>query len=73
MDDKMYVIKNNETGKWIAVDKASGGHPYDTDIQRAEIFYSKKRAQDYRNVMKADWSLYRLEMHGIPERWENEA
>lgn len=73
MDDRMYVIKNNETGKWIGVDKASGGYPYDTDIQRAEIFYTKERALKYKNTMKANWSLFRLEMHGIPERWGNEA
>ena len=69
MNDKMYVIKNNDTNKWIGVDKSSGGYPYDTDIERAEIFYNKESAIKYRNVMKANWSLFRLEMHGIPERW----
>lgn len=69
MNDKMYVIKNNDTNKWIGVDKSSGGYPYDTDIERAEIFYDKESAIKYRNIMKANWSLFRLEMHGIPERW----
>lgn len=71
-DNKMYVIKNNETNKWIAVDSASGGYPYDTEIHRAEIFHSKESALKYKNVMKRNWSLFQLELHGIPVRWENE-
>lgn len=69
MNDKIYVIKNNETNKWIGVDETSGGYPYDTDIERAEIFYDKESAIKYRNVMKANWSLFKLEVHGILEPW----
>jgi hypothetical protein len=73
MDDRMYVIKNNKTGKWIGIDKASGGYPYDTTIENAKIFHTKKAATDYRGVINEDWSLFRLEVRGVPECWANEA
>lgn len=68
--DKMYVIKNNNTNKWIRIDRDSGGYPYDTEIQWAEIFYDKTKALEYKNIIKGNWSLFRLEMHGIPENWD---
>ena len=73
MDDKMYVIKNNETNKWIAIDSTSGGYPYDTEIHNAKIFYDKKSALNYKNVMKGNWSLFQLQVHGIPVSWENKS
>jgi len=66
----MYIIKNNETNKWIAIDSASGGYPYDTEIHRAEIFYSKESALKYKNVMNKNWSLFQLRLLSIPVCWE---
>ncbi len=67
----MYIIKNNKTDKWIGIDKASGGYPYDTTIENAKIFNTKNDASNYRDVIKEDLSLYRLEVRGIPEQWDN--
>ena len=38
----IYVIKNNETGKYIAIDRPSGGYPYDVDLEYAYTFYNKE-------------------------------
>jgi hypothetical protein len=67
--EKMYVIKNNDTDKWIGVDYNSGGYPYDTEIQRAKIFSTKESALNYRNIMKLNWSLFQLELNSIPVSW----
>jgi len=66
----IYVIKNNETGKFIAVDQPSGGYPYDVDIEYAHIF-TKPEAQRYWGVMKADWSLHELTMTTTETPWED--
>ena len=55
----MYVIKNDATGKFIAVDNSSGGYPYDTEIHTAKFWYDKDDAFRYKNVFKNEkWSLH---------------
>lgn len=53
----LYVLKNKKTGKWIALDAASGGYPYDVDeVVRAEKFYSADQAERYIAVIS--WKDY---------------
>lgn len=53
----IYVLKNKKTSKWIALDSASGGYPYDVDeVIRAEKFYSADQAERYIAVMS--WKDY---------------
>lgn len=35
----MYVIKNDATGRFIAIDNSSGGYPYDTEIHTAKFWH----------------------------------
>ena len=63
MENKSYVIKNNVTDKYIGIDNASGGYPYNTELRFAYIFRDKKEANSYYNTFKSsypDWSLYEL-------------
>lgn len=53
----LYVLKNKKTGKWIALDAASGGYPYDVDeVVRAEKFYSADQAERY--IAVGSWKDY---------------
>jgi hypothetical protein len=65
-----YVIKS-ENGKYIAIDTASGGYPYETErIQGANIWSSKEDAYDYKNKFpKENWTLHNLIINTIPTRW----
>ena len=48
-----YVIKNTTTGKYIDIDSASGGYPYEVDfLYSAHVFHSKEDALKYKKVMK---------------------
>lgn len=71
LESKTYVIKNNDTDKWINIDNASGGYPYDVDIHKAKIFYDKESALKYLKVMNKNWSLFRLDMFVFPVNWED--
>ena len=66
----IYVIKNNETGKYIAIDRPSGGYPYDVSIEYAQTFYNKEEPRKYMETMKADWSLHELVMITTETPWE---
>lgn len=67
----IYVIKNNETGKYIAIDRASGGYPYDVGIEHAHTFNNKEEPRQYMETMKADWSLHELVMTTTETTWED--
>jgi hypothetical protein len=57
----MYVIKNDDTGKFIAIDNSSGGYPYDTEIHNAKFWHDKDDAFRYKNVFKNEkWSLHTI-------------
>ena len=63
MEESLYVIENTKTGKWIGIDDASGGYPYDTDLIFAKKFRSIDEAVKYRNVMKEEhWQLRELNL-----------
>lgn len=64
---ELYVLKNKKTGKWIALDAASGGYPYDVDeVVRAEKFYSKDRAERYIAVCSSkDYANPVFELHHL--------
>jgi hypothetical protein len=67
--DKNYVIKNNKTGYFVAVDTSSGGYPYDVTISDAKIF-TRDFAKSYRNLFPdEDWSLHALEVKTNPVSW----
>lgn len=63
----LYVLKNKKTGKWIALDAASGGYPYDVDdVVKAEKFYSADRAERYVAVMSSkDYDNPLYELHSL--------
>lgn len=63
----MYVIKNNKTEKYIAIDKTSGGYPYDTGIEYSEVFKEIKEAEIYKNIFSSyDWSIHKLIIYSEP-------
>lgn len=68
MDEK-YVIKNNDTGLYIASDSGSGGYPYDTGIKHARVF-TKDTAKSYKDLFPTvDWSLHTLILDSEPTNW----
>ena len=62
-----YVIRNNKKGgysRYIAIDNASGGYPYETTIRNAHIFDSEVSVLEYYNACKItnpDWVICKLE------------
>jgi hypothetical protein len=67
--EQNYVIKNNETGLFIASDSGSGGYPYDTSIKHAKVF-TKDSAKCYKDLFpKADWSLHTLLIDSEVTTW----
>lgn len=61
-----YIIKNNKTGEYIAIDQASGGYPYDTDIFNAKIWHTKQEAREYNKMsFNHDWSLCIIKINEI--------
>jgi hypothetical protein len=64
--DFRYVLKNKETGKYIAVDHNSGGYPYDVDsIFLATLWKTAYEATRYTAVMSwkdYDNPLYEMEL-----------
>lgn len=63
----VFVLKNKKTGKWVALDSASGGYPYDVDdIHRAQKFYNVDEAERYiavnssKNYDKPVFTLHRM-------------
>ena len=59
-----YVIKAGD--KFIAVDEASGGCPFETDrLDMARLWYGEKRAREYMAVINwngshSHWKLVRV-------------
>jgi hypothetical protein len=62
----MYVIKNNKTDLYIAIDQSSGGYPYDVKLQYAKIFNSIIEAEEYKNICKKDWTIHNLWISSSP-------
>ena len=57
----MYVIKNNTTDKYIAIDHSSGGYPYDVNVASAKVFYLLEDAVEYKSMFyKNDWTIHEL-------------
>lgn len=68
--EKVIVIKNVLTGKFIALDSASGGYPYETDIRQCKIWISKQEAHGYMNVMgyPLGWDIITGEIHFLADQ-----
>jgi len=68
---KKLVIKNNKTNKYIDIDHASGGYPYDTEVEYAKIWGSSDEAKQYYDHFKKneDWSLHTLTIITTPCEW----
>lgn len=60
-----------ENNKYIGIDSASGGYPYETErIQDAKIWLEKEDAYDYKlKFPKENWTLHTLMIRTIPTRW----
>lgn len=61
-----YVIRTNKNlaCRYIALDSASGGYPYETSIRNAHIFDSEQSVLDYYNIFKKenlDWVICKLD------------
>lgn len=40
-------VRESDTGKFVAIDRASGGYPYSTDITNAHDFKTPQKALEY--------------------------
>lgn len=70
--EEKYVIKNNSTGEFIAIDNNSGGYPYDTSLHQAKIWFSKEDAFRYKNMScNEDWSLHTIKFSTEPCSWQD--
>ena len=70
--EEKYVIKNNSTGEFIAVDNSSGGYPYNTSLHQAKIWFSKEDAFRYKNMFhNEDWSLHIIKLLTEPCNWQD--
>lgn len=69
---KPYVLINSKTGKYIGIDRASGGYPYDTDhLGSAKIWYNKKDAKEYADVFpNKDIVLHEILVSENPCAWD---
>ena len=62
-----YVLKNNKTGKYIGIDNASGGYPYDCDLTGAKIWTDKKQAKGYAETFpNKELTLHKLKVEDEP-------
>ena len=70
-----YIIKNETTGKYIGIDRTSGGYPYDTEIYRAHRFGTQQEAKEYKDTIKSknNWKLHELLIDSKYCGWGNEA
>ena len=59
---KKFVIYNATTDLYIGVDQASGGYPYDTKVERAEVFYATTTIKSYIDIIKPkdEWEIHEL-------------
>lgn len=70
MTQEKYVIKNDNTGQYIGMDQTSGGYPYDTEIEKALIWYDKDEAFDYKRMFPREhWSLHIINFESTPTSW----
>lgn len=62
--ETIYVIKSGD--KFIGVDQASGGYPFETErLDLARLWYGEKRAKEYMAVINwngshSHWKLMRV-------------
>lgn len=61
-----YVIRSNKNlaCRYIALDSASGGYPYETSIRHSHIFDTEESVLGYYNTFKKDnldWVICKLE------------
>ncbi len=66
----MFIIKNLDNNLYIAINRNSGGYPYDVEIRSAHIFTKKEDAKDYADVIKQNWVLEELEFVTTETSWE---
>jgi hypothetical protein len=71
--NEYYVLKNEKTGKFINIDRESGGYPYDTELIYAKFFSSISEAGEYNDMFKKErWKLGKLKIDFIPIPWPEE-
>lgn len=59
--DKIYVLYNHGSNKYITLDDASGGYPVDVDHWwQSHFFKSREEAHKYRVIMQTGWSIYEV-------------
>lgn len=62
-----YVLKNNKTSKYIGIDNASGGYPYDCDLTGAKIWTDKKQAKSYADTFpNKQLTLHKIKVDDEP-------
>ena len=68
---EQYVIVDNKTKKYIAIDQSSGGYPYESNLA-SKIWSSKAEAKKYADMFgerSENWSLHTLEVSIKPCSW----
>jgi hypothetical protein len=62
-----YVLKNNKTGKYIGIDNASCGYPYECELTDAKIWTDKKQAKNYADTFpNKEVTLHRIKVKDEP-------
>ncbi len=58
---KAYILYNPKSGKYIQLDQASGGYPYEVNNwYNARFFAKRDRADEYCKIMQKDWLIYEI-------------
>ena len=59
----LYAIRNDKTGRYIALDQDSGYYPYETDLELAHFWKDIRPLIEYiGHFPKEDWSIYECEV-----------
>jgi len=66
--ETIFVLKDvnakDDESCYVDIDRSSGGYPFLTDLINAHYFYSKERANEYRDLFKnKKWVLQKLIYH----------
>ncbi len=65
--DIAYILKDTKTGKYINIDRTSGGYPYKTSFHNAKLWYDKTEAKEYYNICSdEEWTIHKVTVEDTP-------
>jgi hypothetical protein len=70
---KGYILRNQDTEEYIAIDEASGGYPYvTTSLDVAKVWSNRKELEYYLDMIRNHYSTYRICAIVIEQEFEDD-